>query len=303
MMNTTDPLNPTDLWASEPPKVGDINGDGKMEIIAMGLGSLYHNTTTGIFVYQYNSATDNYDQIFMYPASRLNNNPKLNNFTCLQDVDGDGLNELIVTSGWGLVYCFDTPSITPTPKVRSEVQFYSEYRLGVAEYVAPPIPTSPVVVEEKPVDKSVNQAANPTLSVRVTSFQARNMNIIFSTDASGTWQNIKSYSGVPSGIYNATASNMNGAGRTYNWRVSAAASGQPTTVKTFSFMTSSGVPTHVNPSLQPTSGDLTARNQTTSDPNGDNVTNIYNWQVNWRGVDHKPESPIRDPNKQQSSID
>ncbi len=112
--------------------------------------------STGIALYQYNGATKNYDVIYYLPnTGDLNGDRELNNFTCLQDVDDDGLNELIVTSGWGWVYCLDTPSQAPTPRVRSEVQFYSEYRLGVAEYVEPPIPTAPVVVEEKPVDKSV----------------------------------------------------------------------------------------------------------------------------------------------------
>ena len=123
-------------------------------------------------MYKWNGETDNFDQVFMYPVSnKLNNNPYLNNFTCFQDVDGDGFSELLVTSSWGWVYCFDTPSPTPAMRVRSELQFYSEYRLGVAEYVAPPIPTAPVIAEENPLDLSVNQAANPTLSVRVTSFQ------------------------------------------------------------------------------------------------------------------------------------
>ena len=210
----------------------------------------------------------------------MNNNPYLNNFTCFQDVDGDGLNELLVTSSWGYVYCFDTPSPTPATKVRSELQFYSEYRLGVAEYVAPPIPTAPVIAEEKPLDLSVNQAVNPTLSVRVTSFQGLSMDIDFATSSSesGPWVTISSQSG-PSGTYSVPTS-LNVAGRRYFWRVSASeqVSGHSRT-KVFSFTTVSGVPTQGSPILQSAGGDLTARNQTTDDPNGDGVTNIYNWQV------------------------
>jgi hypothetical protein len=284
LMNTTDPLNPTVLWASEPPKVGDVNGDGKMEIIAMGLGATNHNVTTGIFLYQYNSVTNNYDQIFYLPnTGNLHGDQKLNNFTCLQDVDGDGLNELIVTSGWGWVYCFDTPSVTPSPKVRSEIQFYSEYRLGVAEYVAPPTPTKPVVTESQPLDNSVNQGSNPVLSVRVTSWQKLNMNIQFATNSSGSWQLVGSqFSGVPSGVYSVTTSNMNVAGRKYYWRVTATetSDGLDSTQKTFSFTTSSGPPTQAGPRLQSSTGDLVASNQTTTDPNGDKVVNVYNWKVN-----------------------
>jgi hypothetical protein len=60
------------------------------------------------------------------------------NYAVVQDIDNDGYSELVISSSGGAVYAFDTPAQKPKLRPRSEVQFYSEYRLGAAEYVPPP---------------------------------------------------------------------------------------------------------------------------------------------------------------------
>jgi len=208
--------------AGEPPKIGAVTADGKMSIILSSGGGIYI----------YNSAYQEVDHV-----TGLNG---ANAFTLVQDVDNDGYNELIVTSSSasGPVYCFDTPALAPTPRVRSNLQFYSEYKQGVAQYVAPAGPSVPALINEQPLHGSIGQPLNPTLSIRATDFQGDRMNITFRTNATGTWQDIISYINVTNGVYSATPTTMNMHGTTYYWGVYATDSGSGSySWKTFKFTT------------------------------------------------------------------
>ncbi|MEM2613280.1 MAG: DUF2341 domain-containing protein [Nitrososphaerota archaeon] len=255
----------------EPPKLGDVTGDGQLDIIAVN--------NTEIYIFSYNNSSREYELVDY--VSRLNWG--CNAFTLVQDVDGDGLNELVVTSMGGDVYCFDTPAPTPTPRPRSGIQFYSEYRWGAAIYVAPPIPSRPVIKNEKPLDGSLNQPLNPTLSIQAINFQGHKMNIVFTTNASGEWENIQIYENVTNGVYSVNTSNMNQPGTTYFWSVNCTdiETGK-WTYKIYRFTTCSTSPMQENPILilDTFTGNLVCYNQSTLDPDGDKVTNIYNWFVN-----------------------
>jgi len=205
--------------AGEPPKVGDVTGDGKMDIIQ----------SSGSGVYIYNSTYHEVDSVTGLSGARA--------FTLVQDVDGDDLNELIVV-GDGPVYCFDTPASAPTPRARSNVQFYSESKCGAAEYKAPPGPTAPALLYEHPTDGATFQPLNPTLSIRATDFQGDSMNITFRTNATGTWQTITSFTNITNGVYNATPTSMNSHGTTYYWDVNASDTGSGSyTWRMFKFTT------------------------------------------------------------------
>jgi len=104
-----------------PPNVAEVTGDGIMDIIACNY--------TAVFIldgknYSMRDAVGNL-------VGRLN-------YATVQDIDSDGLNEIVVQSSWDRVYAFDTPAKRPAQRARSEVQYYSERRLGAAEYV--PLP-------------------------------------------------------------------------------------------------------------------------------------------------------------------
>lgn len=107
------------------PQVADVTGDGvkNMEIIACTYDG-------SIFVF--NSTYSLIDSITNLQGAYILN------YAVAQDIDNDGYIEVVVSSQSGRIYAFDTPARRPVDRSRSEVQFYSERRLGAAEYVAPP---------------------------------------------------------------------------------------------------------------------------------------------------------------------
>jgi uncharacterized repeat protein (TIGR02543 family) len=134
--------------SGDPPKVGDINGDGRLEIIAF---DDYYMRSYQVFA---NGSVVQVDVV----GGLSNPNP----FTLLADVDADGLNELVVTSTSGNVYCYNALSAVSSPRQSWETGFYSNYRLGVAEYVAPPTIKYPLtvnVVGSGQVTKDPDQSA------------------------------------------------------------------------------------------------------------------------------------------------
>ncbi len=61
-------------------------------------------------------------------------------FPVVQDIDGDGLLELVAHASSGNVYAFDTIAPAPTgdDRIRSEVTYYGEDRQGVAQHTIMP---------------------------------------------------------------------------------------------------------------------------------------------------------------------
>jgi hypothetical protein len=209
---------PAPTTVFEPPKVGNVTGSSNPDIIVVSLSDLYI----------YNYANGNYSVV-----QHIANIPYAGSaFTLVQDVDGDGYNELIVTGTSGTVLCYDTLAKSPTPRVITMNQFYSLRRCGYAEYVPPLIPSKPVLRNEYPMDASLNQVVNPTLSILATDFQGRNMNITFRTNTT----TLATYVNRPNGVYTAITRSMNSPGSTYYWTVTATDS-QSTTSNTYKFTT------------------------------------------------------------------
>lgn len=206
------------VLCDEPPKLGDIDGDGKLEIIAVEWG--------GIHVFKYNGS--GYDEI-----ATVSNLQGANAFTLVQDVDGDDLNELILSSMEGYVYVFDTPAPAPIPRVRSNLQFYSEYKLGAAEYVEFPGPRNPQIIFPSPKDGATKVPITLSeLSFRLTDYQKDSMNYTVTTVpdvVSGGATGLN----VGNGRYAVPVSSLK-EGITYKWTVTAT-DGTHTNVKTFIF--------------------------------------------------------------------
>jgi hypothetical protein len=261
---------------SEPPKAGNVTGGSTLDLIAVAGGIGEQGGGNSIYIYSWNGTA--YVQRGD-PVTGLN---YVRPFTLVQDVDGDGINELVLSSDSGMVYCYGTPAKVSNPMVRSGLTFYSEDKRGAAVYVAPAIPSQPVLKQESPIDRSVNQSLSPTLSVLVTSFQGYSLTVRFNgTDSLGNWNNIDGAQSGQSRVYSVTALGMSKTGTQYYWGVSAEDSHGNRASGIYTFTTYSNPPIQNAPILNSTnSGDLTCYNQSTSDPAGNGVTNIYNWYVN-----------------------
>jgi hypothetical protein len=124
-------------WLAWPPSVGDVTGDGNMEILAatgdqpdvMGEN---HNGSYPLVIYD-----KNYNMIdwIDMPEGTGQLTPAR-----LYDTDGNGYMNLVIAGYNGKLMVFETKARTPIPAPRSWVQFYSEQRRGAAQYVPPPKP-------------------------------------------------------------------------------------------------------------------------------------------------------------------
>jgi hypothetical protein len=141
------------------PQVGDVTDDGIMEMLVA--------SSTGIFIFD-----KSYSLIFNITGLH-----GTLNYAVIQDIDNDGYNELVISSSGGVVYAFDTPARKPNLRPRSEVQFYSEYRNGAAEYVPPPGPQRPVIGNPNPLGGKTDVPLTTTeLSFYLKDYQNNLMN-------------------------------------------------------------------------------------------------------------------------------
>ena len=208
------------------PRIGNVYGDEGMEIVV----------------------PDGYDSLKIYSAAyELIANIDLN-LSCtlrapmIADVDNDGYNEIVVTAGGSgcsgsgnKIWVLDTTGAAPDIEPRAERQCYSEYRLGVAEYVAPPqLPAQePTISDERPNDGAINVFITmSTLSFTLEDAQDDVMDYTVTTSpdiGSG------SATGVTNGTYTIPISGLN-YDTTYQWTVNVTDGTHPAS-ETFSFTT------------------------------------------------------------------
>jgi hypothetical protein len=216
------------------PQVADVTGDGIMEIIACNYKSIFiidktYRIIDGIVGLSGDITQEgqprNIDGIVMLAG--------VLNYAVVQDIDGDSYNELIVSTQSGDIYAFDTPARRPNPRPRSEVQFYSEFRLGAAEYVQPQGGPAPVVSSPYPPNGATEVPVSLSeLSFTLTDYQHDLMNFTVTTNP-----NIGSTSKINKGNarYTTPVSNLRYS-TTYTWTVTAT-DGTHWTSTTYTFTT------------------------------------------------------------------
>ena len=109
------------------PTLADVNDDGKMEIIGCGALGL------SVWGLPYDPVTKTYTLLFRDVWTTAGQ------FAIVQDIDTDGKVEVVISATAGYrILAWDTNAAKPAQRVRSEIKWYSEYRRGAAEYIAPP---------------------------------------------------------------------------------------------------------------------------------------------------------------------
>ena len=206
--------------STEPPCIADVYGDNGFEIIA---GGSYQDST--IRIYDGTSYT------------------LLENITpggiahfCVQDIDNDTQNELITMNSGGILRCYETSAYTSTPRPRTNNQYFSERRTSTGNYTPIPGAPQPIIKTISPLHNAQDVPLYPTLCAHVVDFRYDLMDITISTNASGSWSNLATYSDEGNGWYNVSTS-MNQQNTTYYWRVTASDHNGYITTKTYHFTT------------------------------------------------------------------
>ncbi|MCJ7771082.1 hypothetical protein MUP37_05860 [Candidatus Bathyarchaeota archaeon] len=271
-------------YAFRGPDVGCVTSDGKMDMIIVTYDPLGSDNGT---VQVYNQ---NYQLIDKYTgiANRAIG-------SVVQDVDGDGLNELLVLTQGGKIYCFDTlgPSQQSLglPRARTEIHFYSESRQGAAIYV-PYVRAWPDIISPSP-----SQALNVSTSLAQLSFTLNHPSGQTMSYSVTTTPNIgtSSVSNTGNGMKIVQISGLE-ASTTYLWQVNVTDQSGHKISKKYWFTTgpihSNTVPTQGVPILASSNNgntvneDISAMNQSTVDIDGNKVANIYNWFRNGTSIDN-----------------
>jgi hypothetical protein len=102
-------------------------------------------------------------------------------YPIVQDIDGDGLLELVTHSSSGTIYAFDTQAPKPAQRIRSEVTYYGEKRTGVAQYEIPPWGpnywVAPIVAPVSPANDALNVPITTTqLTFNMREHQGQSVN-------------------------------------------------------------------------------------------------------------------------------
>lgn len=246
------------MTVDEPPKMGQVTADGKQDIIVVQ-GNTVH------------ILNQNFQEVGNITSGL--NNP--NQFTLVSDVDGDGYNELILTSRSGWVYCYSTPALASTPAPRSNVEFYSENRVGVAQYVNPPGPSTPIITPLSPGNGANNVATSlSSLSFKLLDYWGNQLNYTVTTTPNiGSWSGTNVYNGV----YSIPVSSLSSS-TPYSWTVTAT-DGVYSNSTTFTFNTAPGNPIIIS-SPSPANGSAVLANITGLSFNlNDSLGNSMNYTV------------------------
>jgi len=221
------------------PQVADVTGDSVMEIIACNYRSVLiidrtYRVIDGVLgisgEVSYGDEVRNIDGISMLAGTL--------NYPVVQDIDDDGYNELVVSTQSGTIYAFDTPARRPNARPRSEVQFYSEFRLGAAEYVQPQGGPAPVISSIQPSNFETNIPISLSkLSFSLTDYQRDSMNYTVTTSP---FLGNDTKTNVSNGRFTLSISSM-APSTTYTWVVNVT-DGKHWTYKTFTFTTEDILP-------------------------------------------------------------
>ncbi|MDQ1280887.1 MAG: hypothetical protein QG670_2150, partial [Thermoproteota archaeon] len=260
------------------PDIGDVTGDGLKDIIVVTFDlSLANNGTVQIYNQDYQLVDSFFGLVHRVIGS------------VVQDIDrnDNGFNELLILTQGGRIYCFDTLGLSQErlglPRARSEIFFYSESRRGVSMYVPYDRPW-PDVINPSPAPGAINVSIDLTqltFNLKHPLGEMMNYNVV-STPSIGSGSGTVNGSGLVTIPVNSLENST-----MYHWQVRVNDTSGHMTNKDYWFTSfpvyGNLAPSQGSPILNSTNGGktsidiLSCYNQTTSDPERGNVTNIYNW--------------------------
>jgi hypothetical protein len=269
------------------PQIGPVTSNGAMNIVAANF--------THIFVFNGThdpSIDGTYPLVWMSSNLSATDTPEVARgntiiYPVMKDIDDDGYIEIIAATQGGRIFCFGTQALEQSTP-RTEIQFYSELRLGVAEYVPTAWELSrsvPIISATSPSDwQSLIRMDTAKLNFTLKAPSGHNLSYYVTTSPN---VGEGSATGLSDGTYSVDVSGLNYA-TTYTWHLSVT-DGTTWTNRTIRFRTeyagrTNTSPTQGNRLLQSSLGNLVARNQSTHDADGDPVTNIYHWTVNGSSI-------------------
>jgi fibronectin type 3 domain-containing protein len=218
----------------------------------------------------------------------------------VQDIDGDTYLEVVVCASSGSVYAFDTAENAPAPtgsdRIRSEVTYFGEARLGVAEHTIMPWEdnywTAPLVAPVSPGDNALAvPVTTDHVDFRLREHQSEPLSYTVSTSPDiGSGGGSNTSNSDDWSTYTLTFAESLDYDTTYHWTVSAT-DGTYWTNRTYTFRTEftpnpgNHAPTQDPPSLvsqdglNMTTSTFMASSQNTDDDDDDEVANTCLWMV------------------------
>ncbi len=290
------------------PTAGEVTGDGVLDMLVVTFDYIDNSNDGTLQIYSWNDVTDSFDLVHVNTGLRHRAIDAV-----VQDIDRNdgGLNEVLVLTQGGVIYCFDSLGLSEEAqgrqRARSEVQFYSECRNGASEYIAYERPY-PDVSKPWPSNGAVGVSTDlSSLDFTIDHPYGESMDYsVTSSPTIATSNVLDAENGQKSVAITGTLLNNT----LYHWTVTVTDDSGHTTVKGYSFTTGPYInnrsPTQTTPSINGSTikTNLVATAQGTNDLDSDVVTNIYNWQKNGVSITslNLPFDTMTDPQDEYSGL-
>jgi hypothetical protein len=214
-------IEATLAFGGKPPYYANVMGDGNLEIIIS-------EEVSSIKIYD-----NKYQLIHTIP-----NSPSY--ASTVQDIDNDGLNELITISGEGTIKVYDTTATASNPLPRTNTNHYSERNTRTGTYTPPPYGTAannklPIITNPNPTN-GLNKVPISISSLTITIDDPEGDLFYYTIETSPDIGSRK-MPGAKSGVKTCTISGL-ASSTTYKWYVNVT-DDERWTRKTYSFTTES----------------------------------------------------------------
>jgi uncharacterized repeat protein (TIGR02543 family) len=141
-----------------------------------------------------------------------------------------------------IVFCFLLFLLMPiTPMQMALATFTKVSGVSSDSSVAYSGAFAPSISNPSPLNGALNVYTNPTLSISASDLDGDLMTVIFETNATGTWEDIRIYTNVGNGKYTCIPTTLNQLGTQYFWKISVTDDGSNWVTGSYAFTTTTTV--------------------------------------------------------------